>query len=90
MFPLKKNFTDYGSIYKHEEMNLYVHSVNGHFAKDSRGPKFELTELNLTPHIKKARKMKDELISKELAKLGFQVITVVIEKSLDDTKKIEG
>ena len=89
MFPLKKNFTDYGSIYKHEAMNLYVHSVNGHFAKDSNGPKFELTELNLTPDIKKARKMKDELISKELTRLGFHVITVVIEKSLNDTKQIK-
>ena len=81
MFPLKEHFMDYGSIYKHEEMDLYVHSVNGSFYNDERGKGFDLTELHLTPDISKARKMKDELIKERLTELGFLVVTVLLEKN---------
>lgn len=58
---------------KHQYTEYYIFSVEGTYENN----KLTLTHLNLTTDFKKARKIKDNTLLKELGRLGFLEVEVL-------------
>lgn len=75
MKPLRKNkeLLKYGVYMKHRHTEYYIHKVEG----SNENGKLILTHLHLTTDLREARKIKDETVLKELARLEFDEVEVM-------------